>query len=145
MECGAMGKLTATKVRALNEPGRYSDGDGLFLELNGKVSGRWLLRVQSGGRRRDMGLGSLKAVSLADAREAALLIRKKIAQGIDPVAERKQERQVIPTFRKAAEMVHEEHQKAWKNGKHQDQWISTLKAYAFPKMGDRLVSEIEAP
>jgi hypothetical protein len=83
----------------------------------------------------------LKAVSLADACEAALLIRKKIAQGIDPVAER----QVTPTFRKAAEMVHEEHQKAWKNGKYQDQWIATLKSYAFPKMDDRLVSEIEGP
>jgi hypothetical protein len=42
----------------------------------------------------------LQAVSLADAREAALLIRKKIAQGIDPVAERKRGRQVIPTLRK---------------------------------------------
>ncbi|KAK0332156.1 hypothetical protein LTR94_026027, partial [Friedmanniomyces endolithicus] len=73
--------------------------------------------------------------------EAALLIRKKIAQGIDPVAER----QVTPTFRKAAEMVHEEHQKAWKNGKYLDQWIATLKSYAFPKMDDRLVSEIEGP
>lgn len=140
-----MGKLTATKIRALTEPGRYSDGDGLFLELNGKDSGRWLLRVQAEGRRRDIGLGSLKAVSLADAREAALLTRKKIAQGIDPVAEKKQERQEIPTFRRAAEMVHEEHEKAWKNGKHQNQWIATLKTYAFPKMGDRLVNDIEGP
>ena len=140
-----MGKLSASKVRALTEPGRYSDGEGLFLELNGKDSGRWLLRVQSGGRRRDIGLGSLRAVSLADAREAAFLTRKKIAQGIDPVAERKQERQVIPTFRKAAELVHEEHEKAWKNGKHQAQWLATLKTYAFPKMGDLLVSEIEGP
>jgi hypothetical protein len=48
-------------------------------------------------------------------------------------------------FRKAAEMVHEEQQQAWKNDKHQDQWIATLKTYAFPKMGDRLVSEIEGP
>ncbi|WP_423605695.1 tyrosine-type recombinase/integrase [Sphingomonas sp. MS122] len=140
-----MGKLTASKVRALTEPGRYSDGEGLFLELNGKDSGRWLLRVQSGGRRRDIGLGSLRAVSLADAREAAFLARKKIAQGIDPVAERKQERLVIPTFRKAAELVHEEHEKAWKNGKHQAQWLATLKTYAFPKMGDLLVSDIEGP
>ena len=140
-----MGKLTASKVRALVQPGRYSDGDGLFLELNGRDSGRWLLRVQSGGRRRDIGLGSLRTVSLADAREAAFAARKKIAQGIDPVAERKQERQVIPTFRKAAELVHEEHEKAWKNGKHQAQWIATLKTYAFPKMGDLLVSEIEGP
>lgn len=140
-----MGKLTASKVRALVEPGRYSDGDGLFLELNGKDSGRWLLRVQMGGRRRDFGLGSLRSVSLADAREAAFVMRKKIAQGIDPVAERKQERMVIPTFRKAAELVHEEHEKAWKNGKHQNQWIATLKTYAFPSLGDRLVSEIEGP
>jgi integrase len=140
-----MGKLTASKVRALVEPGRYSDGDGLFLELNGKNSGRWLLRVQMGGRRRDFGLGSLRSVSLADAREAAFLMRKKIAPGIDPVAERKQERLVIPTFRKAAELVHAEHEKAWKNGKHQNQWIASLKTYAFPSLGDRLVSEIEGP
>lgn len=140
-----MGKLTALKIRSLAEPGRYADGDGLFLDVTGKGTGRWILRIQSNGRRREIGLGSLKTVSLSDARDAAFLMRKKIAQGIDPVAERKQERQVIPTFRRAAEMVHEEHEKAWKNGKHQNQWIATLKTYAFPKMGDRLVSEIEGP
>ncbi|AJP73702.1 tyrosine-type recombinase/integrase [Sphingomonas hengshuiensis] len=140
-----MGKLTALKIRSFSEPGRYSDGDGLFLEINGKGAASWILRVQNNGKRQDIGLGSSKAVSLKEAREAAFATRQKIAQGIDPVAERKQERQVIPTFRKAAEMVHEEHEKAWKNGKHQNQWIATLKTYAFPKMGDRLVSEIEGP
>lgn len=140
-----MGKLTALKIRSLAEPGRYADGDGLFLDVTGKGTGRWILRIQSNGRRREIGLGSLKTVSLSDARDAAFVMRKKIAQGIDPVAERKQERQVIPTFSRAAEMVHEEHEKAWKNGKHQNQWIATLKTYAFPKMGDRLVSEIEGP
>ncbi|RYY26327.1 MAG: site-specific integrase [Sphingomonadales bacterium] len=140
-----MGKLTALKIRSLAEPGRYADGDGLFLDITGKAKGRWVFRIQSNGRRREIGLGSLKNVSLADARDAAFVTRKKIAQGIDPVAERKQERQSIPTFRKAAELVHEEHEKAWKNGKHQNQWIATLKTYAFPKMGDLLVSEIEGP
>lgn len=140
-----MGKLTALKIKSLSEPGRYSDGDGLFLELNGKGSGRWLLRIQSGGRRRDIGLGSLKSVSLADARDAAFLTRKKIAQGIDPVAERKEERLIIPTFREAAKSVHKEHEEGWKNGKHQKQWIATLETYAFPILGDRLVSEIEGP
>jgi integrase len=140
-----MGKLTALKIRSLAEPGRYADGDGLFLDVTGKTSGRWVLRVQSNGRRREIGLGSLKNVSLADARDAAFVMRKKIAQGIDPVAERKQERQVIPTFRKAAELVHEEREKAWKNGKHQNQWLATLRAYAFPKLGDLLVSDIEGP
>lgn len=140
-----MGKLTAVKIRSLTEPGRYSDGDGLFLELNSKGSGRWLLRVQADGRRRDIGLGSLKSVSLADAREAAFLTRKKIAQGIDPVAKRKEERLVIPMFRDAAKLVHEEHQEGWKNGKHQKQWLATLETYAFPLLGNRRVDQIEGP
>jgi integrase len=140
-----MGKLTALKIRALVEPGRYADGDGLFLNLTGKAAGRWILRIQSNGRRREIGLGSLRSVSLADARDAAFVLRKKIAQGIDPVAERKQERQTIPTFRDAAKLVHEEHEKAWKNGKHQNQWIATLTTYAFPKIGDLPVDKIEGP
>ncbi|MGH6613387.1 tyrosine-type recombinase/integrase [Sphingomonas sp.] len=140
-----MGKLTALKIKNLTEPGRYSDGDGLSLELNGKGSGRWVLRVQSNGRRRDIGLGSLKGVSLADARDAAFVMRKKIAQGIDPVAERRQERQIVPVFRDAAKLVHEEHEKAWKNGKHQNQWLATLTTYAFPKIGDLPVDKIEGP
>ena len=140
-----MGKLTALKIRSLAEPGRYADGDGLFLDVTGKAAGRWVLRVQSNGRRREIGLGSLKNVSLADARDSAFVMRKKIAQGIDPVAERKQERQTVPTFRDAAKLVHEEHEKAWKNGKHQNQWLATLATYAFPKIGDVAVDKIEGP
>lgn len=140
-----MGKLTAVKIRSLTEPGRYSDGDGLFLEINGKGAASWILRVQNNGKRQDIGLGSTKSVSLKDARDAAFATRQKIAQGIDPVAERKQERQAIPTFREAAKLVHEEHEKAWKNGKHQNQWIATLTTYAFPKIGDLTVDKIEGP
>jgi integrase len=44
-----------------------------------------------------------------------------------------------------AQTVHSEHQAAWKNGKHQAQWINTLDTYAFPKLGKLLVSEIEGP
>jgi hypothetical protein len=105
----------------------------------------WVLRVQIAGKRRDIGLGSTKAVSLAEARQAADEMRRKLARGIDPVAERKQEKVVIPTFREAALLVHEEHKAGWKNGKHQAQWLSTLKSYAYPALGDLLVSEIEGP
>ncbi|PJI88578.1 DUF4102 domain-containing protein [Sphingomonas koreensis] len=140
-----MGKLTAAKIRSLTEPGRYSDGDGLFLEINGKGAASWILRIQNNGKRQDIGLGSTKSVSLKDARDAAFATRQRIAQGIDPVAERKQERQAIPTFREAAKLVHEEHEKAWKNGKHQNQWIAILTIYAFPKIGDLTVDKIEGP
>lgn len=140
-----MGALTAQKVKSLTEPGRYPDGGGLMLIVGVGGAKSWILRVQADGRRRDIGLGSAKAVSLADARQAADEIRRKLAQGIDPVAERKQEKIVIPTFKEAAVLVHEEHKAGWKNGKHQAQWLSTLKSYAYPALGDLLVSEIEGP
>jgi integrase len=140
-----VGMLTAQKVRSMTEPGRYPDGDGLMLVVGAGGAKSWILRVQAVGKRRDFGLGSAKAVSLADARQAVDEIRRKLAQGIDPVAERKQEKIVIPTFREAAVLVHEEHKAGWKNGKHQAQWLSTLKSYAYPALGDLLVSEIEGP
>jgi integrase len=140
-----MAKLSAAKVKSALQPGRYSDGDGLYLLVSESGSRRWELRSQRNGRRRDIGLGPLTSVSLADARAAAAELRRKIAQGIDPVAERKQEKLIIPTFRAAARLVHEERKAAWKNGKHQVQWLSTLEAYAFPRLGDRLVNDIEGP
>lgn len=140
-----MGKLTATKVKALTEPGTYMDGDGLMLVVTSKSSASWKLRAMVAGKRRDIGLGSLKVLSLADARDKASDLRRQIAQGIDPIAERKKVADPVPTFREAAASVHEEHKAAWKNGKHQDQWINTLTTYAFPKLGDRLVNDIEGP
>ncbi len=140
-----MGKLTAAKIRTLKEPGRYSDGDGLFLHIRDGGASSWLLRVQVGPKRRDIGLGSAKVITLAHAREAALEARRKVAQGRDPIAERKREKQVIPTFRESAKQVHEEHRASWKNGKHQAQWLSTLETYAFPALGALPVNEIEGP
>lgn len=138
-----MGKLTATGLRNLKEPGRYADGDGLMLRLVGPGKGSWIVRVQANGRRQDVGVGTLASMTLAEARDAARDVRKQIKAGIDVVYERKKERMQIPNFRTAATMVHAEHKVAWKNGKHQAQWINTLELYAFPKLGDRLVSEIE--
>lgn len=140
-----MGKLTALKIKSLREPGRYPDGDGLVLEMTSSGSGSWVLRLQTEGKRRDIGLGSLKAVSLASARKAAQEVRTKTAEGIDVVAERKRVRLVIPRFREAAAAVYEEHKLGWKNGKHQKQWLATLETYAFPSLGNKLVNEIEGP
>ena len=86
-----MGNLTALKIRSLKEPGRYSDGEGLILVLSGPGRGSWIVRVQSRGKRRDVGLGSLEHVSLAEARYSATAIRKQVRARLDPVAERKRE------------------------------------------------------
>lgn len=140
-----MGKLTAMGVKNLVEPGRYSDGEGLILKLAGKGKGSWIVRIQANGKRRDIGLGPLSELPLADAREAARALRKEVKAGVDVLAERKKEALVIPTFSDAAKLVHDEHKAAWKNGKHQAQWIKSLETYAFPTLGDKLVSEIEGP
>jgi integrase len=140
-----MGKLSAVQVRNLKEPGRYSDGEGLILQLYGPGRGSWLLRIQSKGRRHDIGLGSLNEIGLAEAREAARHLRKEAKSGVNIIVERKKEREEVPTFKTAAELVHDEHKAGWKNGKHQQQWMNTLESYAFPKIGKMLVSDVEGP
>lgn len=140
-----MGKLTALGIRNLKEPGRYSDGEGLILKFAGSGKGSWIVRVQANGKRRDIGLGTLADLPLTDARDAARALRREMKAGVDVLAEREKEALVIPTFRDAATLVHGEHKAAWKNGKHQAQWINTLETYAFPTLGEKLVSEIEGP
>lgn len=140
-----MGQLTAMKIKSLAEPGRYTDGDGLILNVAPSGTKSWILRVQIKGKRRDIGLGSLKVVSLAEARAKAVDLRCQIARGFDPVAERRKSADSVPTFRGAALQVYEERKVTWKKGKHQAQWVNTLEIYAFPVLGDRLVNEIEGP
>lgn len=140
-----MGKLSALQIRNLKQPGRYGDGDGLALVVTGPDKGYWVLRSTIKGRRRDIGLGSLSLVTLKEARENAFEMRRDIQRGIDPIAERKKQEVVVPTFANAARTVHREQKAGWKNGKHQNQWIMTLEKYAFPKLGDRMVDDIEGP
>jgi integrase len=140
-----VGKLTATAFKAaLKKPGKHGDGDGLFLQVTPAGAASWVIRVQKDGKRRDIGLGSAKKVELSLARQRADEARKQVELGIDPVRERKKAAGV-PTFRQAAKLVHEEHKKTWKNGKHQDQWINTLESYAYPTLGDTLVSAVDGP
>lgn len=140
-----MGKLTHSAVTAKAAPGRYGDGDGLFL-LVGKTGAKsWIVRIQKGGKRRDIGLGSAAKVPLKLARERAAKARAQIEVGIDPVAERRKEAG-IPTFREASALVHAEHLKGWKGGdesKHGKQWLTTLENYAFSAFGDYAVSAVD--
>jgi len=136
-----VGKLTATFVKAQKIPGRYGDGDGLFLLVSKSASKSWVVRVQKNGRRRDIGIGSVAKVTLATARERAVAVRAQIEVGLDPVVERKKAAG-IPSFREAASKVHEESKAGWRNAKHRKQWLSSLETYAFPSIGDISVSEL---
>lgn len=137
-------RLSAVKVNQLRAPGRHADGNGLYLEVSSSGAKRWLVRTVVQGKRRDIGLGSARLVSLAEAREHAHSIRKAARSGGDPVAERRREQGRQLTFEAAAEQVHLAHAGTWKNDKHAAQWISTLRAYAFPHIGNIPVNQIHS-
>ena len=85
-----MAKLTALSAKTLSKPGRHGDGDGLYLNVSPAGSKSWVQRIVILGRRRDIGLGPYPAVSLARAREIAHDNRSAIAQGRDPIAEKRE-------------------------------------------------------
>ena len=144
-----MGRLTALVARALSRPGRHGDGDGLYLHVAPAGSKSWVQRIVVDGRRRDLGLGSYPAVSLAKARSIAHDNRTAVAEGRDPVAEKRQVREAarrpapsIPTFAEAAARVIELRRPTWSNAKHAAQWESTLAAYAHPVIGGKTVDAV---
>ena len=121
-------QLTARKAETA-KPGKYSDGGNLYLIVTPQGSRKWVLRFTWRGRAKEMGLGSLASVSLADARESAANARRLVAQGLNPIDERKHD-QGIPTFGKMADEVREALSAGFRNDKHKAQWKSTLATYA---------------
>ena len=136
--------LTALKVNSLKDPGRYADGNGLYLVVDPTGAKRWILRTTVKRKRCDIGLGGLRDVPLAEAREKARELRKIVKAGGDPLAERRSQAS-IPTFAQASAIVYDQNRTTWKNRKHSAQWITTLERYAFPKIGGLRVDQIESP
>lgn len=139
-----MGKLTALKVKAASA-GRHEDGNGLALLVKATGTQSWVLKAQVDGKRREFGLGSAKAVSLAEAREKADAVRRQFRAGLDPRAEKRKVAVAVPTFQEAAQQAHGEQQAGWRNAKHRAQWLSSLEAYAFPILGSETVDKIDGP
>jgi integrase len=133
------GRLTARKVETA-KVGKYSDGGGLYLLVADGGSRKWVLRFMKHGRAREMGLGTPATVSLSDAREKAAHARRMIAQGLDPIAERKRTGGV-PTFGELADQVRESLSAGFRNARHKQQWKASLASYAAP-LRDRPVDSI---
>lgn len=141
-----MGKLTAVMVRAaLTSPGTYHDGDGLALRVDKRGGTYWFLRVQRDGKRQDIGLGSAKLLTLAEARTSAAELRRAVKlDRRDILAERQREAAAKVTFRAAARQYHTENKAAWKSAVYARQWLASLENYAFPKLGEMPTGAVEA-
>src|SRR5271169_5802393 len=123
-------KLNARKIEAA-KPGKYSDGGNLYLIVSESGARKWVLRFTWRGRAKEMGLGSAISVPLADAREKAAEARRRVAQGRNPIEERKRDGG-IPTFGEMADDVREALSAGFRNDKHKAQWKTTLETYAAP-------------
>ena len=134
--------LTAPFIRTAR-PGRHADGQGLYLYVQPSGARSWTQRLVIRGRRRELGLGSVDLVSLAEARAQALANRKLARSGGDPLAERRR-LQGMPTFAEAAQRLIEQKRPGWRNASEARQWRSSLARYAFPHIGARPVAEVNS-
>ena len=134
--------LSAAFIRSA-PPGRHADGNGLFLYVKPEGTRSWIQRLVIRGRRREMGLGSVALVSLAEARELALANRKLARSGGDPLADKRRV-QGVPTFAEAARRVVEQKRGGWRGRWHAQNWLRSLERYAFPRIGSRPVSQVNS-
>jgi integrase len=142
--------LSARRVETVNKRGFHADGGGLYLQVSKFDTKSWVFRFTFKKRSREMGLGPLHTVSLADARDEALKCRKLVREGIDPIEQRKYlrgEAQAdalkVMLFRECAKQFISSHSAGWKSEKHASQWISSMEIYVYPVFGDLPVQTID--
>src|SRR5688572_14200309 len=142
--------LTKLQIDKIKKPGRYGDGSGLWLQVSGFGTKAWLYRFTLRGRARQMGLGSVEDVSLADARDLAQAARREVRAGRDPIELRKADRSQqaaaaasAMTFREAALAAIAAREPGWDNRQHLQQWRRTLETYAYPTLGSLSVAAID--
>jgi integrase len=145
----ASDKVLQQRIRETTGPAYIKVDKGLLLQVNKSGSASWILRYKSSGKRREMGLGSYPAVSMADAKRCATEMRLQRDSGVDPVEARRQKRAAEKAertgalkFKKAAESYIAAHSAGWRNVKHSWQWSRTLEMFAYPKIGAKAVADI---
>jgi integrase len=157
-----MHRLTARQVTTATLPEGENkdllhDGGGLYLQLMRSVSSNainksWLFKFELHGKRREMGLGSLRDFSLAEARQRHRVLRQQVSDGIDPLAERRQrdaervaEAARAMTFKDCFEACLASHEGGWKNAEHRRQWRTSIEQDVLPVLGDLAVDDIGTP
>lgn len=153
--------LTVKAVQNFKEVGKYLDGNGLYLQVTKAGVKSWIYRFDINKKRREMGLGGVDTLSLAEARDACAEQRKILKQGIDPIEHRKarqaaeqqaqhaekarqsQEEHQSITFKQCADEYIGKKEVEWANAKHRQQWRNTLRDYAHPHIGHIKIGEVD--
>ena len=144
-----IGKLSAVAIPRIKQQGLHADGGGLNLRVTASGGKSWVFRFMLNGKAREMGLGALNAVSLAEARKKSEGCRNLLTEGTDPINARnathtktRLDEARNQTFRQCAEAYIETHKSGWRNAKHIWQWENTLSRFVYPVFNDMPVQDV---
>ena len=124
-------KLSARKVETVTKPGKYGDGDNLYLIVDNTGAKRWAFIYRFKGRQREMGLGGLSKVSLAMAREKAAGAMATLGANQDPLIV-KATVTSAPTFGQLCDDHIRAQAPGWKGDATEISWKRSLEHYAAP-------------
>ena len=158
---GPINKLTDTKIESVLKQAKkdiqsgkgkmilLGDGGGLTLQITKAGTASWLHRYMVNGKAKALGLGSYPTISLKRARELIADSRQLIADGKDPLEEKRAAKaaaRIAPkrskTFGECAETYIKDHEAEWKNKKSAQQWRNTIRDYASPVIGNTPIAEV---
>jgi hypothetical protein len=147
-----LNRLSNLKVERAKRTGMYADGGGLYLRVAEGGSKQWIFRYVTNGRPRDMGIGPVHTLTLAQARERATAARVLRLDGIDPIANKRARVAALRvadakamTFRQCAEGFMRDNERKWGSAKHRQHWRATLSQYVYPVLGNLPVAVIDTP
>jgi integrase len=147
-----LNRLSTLKVARAKQPGMYADGGSLYLRVADGGSKQWVFRYSANGRLRDMHLGPVHTLTLAEARERATDARKLRLDGIDPLTHKRARAAALRaadagamTFKQCAEGFIKDNEREWTSAVHRDQWQQSLRAYVYPVLGSLPVFAIDTP
>ena len=148
----ALHRLSNLRVERAKRPGMYADGGSLYLRVAEGGSKQWIFRYTVNGRNRDMGLGPVHTLTLAEARERATEARKLRLDGIDPIANKRARVAALraadakaKTFADCVKGFIEDNESSWTSVKHRRQWETSLIKYTYPILGSLPVAAIDTP
>ncbi len=143
-----MNKLSPARVAALvkaGKPGLYGDGGGLALRVGRNGAASWVMRYMVGYRAHEAGLGAAHTFGVAEARERARRMRQMLADKIDPLARKAEEKRAVlakVSLKEIATLYIGAHRAGWRSQTHADQWEQSLRDYVLPQLGSMAVNAI---
>lgn len=145
----ALTKQKIEQAAARDKPYKLFDGRGLYLEVVPSGGRLWRFKYRIAGKEKRISLGIYPDIGLKVARERLDEVRKQLATGIDPSAQRKAQKtalveQVENTFEAIAREWFAMHSPKWVEG-HRDKIIRRLEHNIFPWIGKRAIRDLAAP